>query len=74
MGGVGGGSKAEKKKKKSHCCVGIQGVSKLEQPQHPFKEKEVNLLLDGVHLQIIPPRGLKTLTLDGKYLKNNQCK
>lgn len=35
--------------KKRHCCVGIQGVSKLEQPQHLFlRERGKSFFLTGV--------------------------
>lgn len=52
--------------KKRHCCVGIQGVSKLEQPQHLFEGKEVKAFScqGGVQLQIIPACGLETLLME----------
>lgn len=53
--------------KKRHCCVGIQGVSKLEQPQHLFlreRGKSFFLTGGGVQLQIIPACGLETLLME----------
>lgn len=53
--------------KKRHCCVGIQGVSKLEQPQHLFlRERGKSFFLTGGGATPNNPSMWLRNTLDGK--------